>query len=152
MPTPSPQRPPGTSALPRDRLPLDVAWMLPRHPRSVGRARRRLREQLDAWKVPEALTETAALLLSELMTNAYQHARATPGREILTRCELSAERLRIEVSDAGDTLPEPRTVTVEEESGRGLALVAALSDNWGAQLRSCGIGKTVWCEWALPRE
>jgi hypothetical protein len=50
--------------------------------------------------------------------------------------------------DANDTLPEPRTAALDEESGRGLTLVAALADTWGAEPREGGIGKTVWYELA----
>lgn len=81
----------------------DIEWRLPRHPRSVSRARTLLRDQATAWKLPDEVTETAALLLSELMTNAYRHAKVSPGREIWARCSMEADRLRISVSDANDT-------------------------------------------------
>lgn len=128
-------------------LPRDIEWRLPRHPRSVRRARVLLREHIHAWKLPDEVTETAVLLLSELMTNAYRHATVSPGREIRARCLLLGEdRLRVEVSDANDSLPVPRPAGVDDDSGRGLALVAALADTWGAEPRPCGIGKTVWFE------
>jgi anti-sigma regulatory factor (Ser/Thr protein kinase) len=127
-------------------VPQDIEWRLPRHARSVGRARTVFREQATSWKLPDAVTETAVLLLSELMTNAYRHAKVSPGREIWVRCILEMNRLRISVMDANDTLPEPRTAASDEESGRGLTLVAALADEWGAEPREGGIGKTVWYE------
>ena len=58
-------------------VPQDIEWRLPRHARSVSRARTLLREQATSWKLPDELTETAALLLSELMTNAYRHAKVS---------------------------------------------------------------------------
>lgn len=124
----------------------DVEWRLPRHARSVGRARALFREQAGSWKLPDEVTETAVLLLSELMTNAYRHAKVSPGREIRCRCVLAADRLHISVTDANDTLPTPREASLDEESGRGLALLAALADTWGAEPRPHGIGKTVWFE------
>ncbi|MFJ8537134.1 ATP-binding protein [Streptomyces sp. NPDC093591] len=127
-------------------VPQDIEWRLPRHARSVGRARTLFREQATSWKLPDDVTETAVLLLSELMTNAYRHAKVSPGREIWARCILEANRLRISVMDANDTLPEPRTAAWGEESGRGLTLVAALADEWGAAPREGGIGKAVWYE------
>ncbi|MEU6481411.1 ATP-binding protein [Streptomyces sp. NPDC047017] len=124
---------------------------MPRHARSVGRARTLLREQAASWKIPDEVTETAVLLLSELMTNAYRHARTSPGREIWARCVLEdGGRLRVTVTDANDTLPVPRRAAPEDESGRGLALVAALAADWGAAPRPCGIGKTVWFELESP--
>ncbi|MFB6957178.1 ATP-binding protein [Streptomyces sp. NPDC056309] len=130
-------------------LPQDIEFRFARDARSVGRARVLLREQA---KLPDEVTETAVLLLSELMTNAYRHAKA-PGREIRARCVLSEEgRLRISVTDANDTLPAPREAAPEEESGRGLALVETLASEWGAEPRPGGIGKAVWFELELgPR-
>ncbi|GAB2962774.1 hypothetical protein GCM10023080_024210 [Streptomyces pseudoechinosporeus] len=122
----------------------DVEWQLPRHARSVGRARTLLRDQATAWKLPDELTETAVLLLSELMTNAYRHAKVTPGRQIRTRCVLDAGHLCVSVTDANDTLPTLREAAPDDESGRGLPLVATLADDWGAEPRNGGIGKTVW--------
>ncbi|MFJ6560515.1 ATP-binding protein [Streptomyces sp. NPDC091412] len=130
-------------------LPQDIEFRFPRHARSVGRARLLLREQATSWKLPDGVTETAVLLLSELMTNAYRHAKA-PGREIRARCVLSDDgRLHISVTDANDVLPMPREASPEDESGRGLALVEALADDWGAEPRPGGIGKTVWFELEL---
>ncbi|MFF4759130.1 ATP-binding protein [Streptomyces sp. NPDC001292] len=130
-------------------LPQDIEFRFPRDARSVGRARVLLLEQATSWKLPDGVTETAVLLLSELMTNAYRHAKA-PGREIRARCVLSDEgRLRISVADANDTLPTPREASPEDESGRGLALVETLADDWGTEHRPAGIGKTVWFELEL---
>lgn len=125
---------------------MDIEWRLPRHARSVGRARTLLREQATSWELPDDLTQTAVLLLSELMTNAYRHAKVSPGREIRARCVLEAGRLRISVADAYDMLPAPREASPDDESGRGLTLVAALADDWGAGPRPGGIGETVWFE------
>jgi anti-sigma regulatory factor (Ser/Thr protein kinase) len=129
--------------------PQIVEWRLTRHARSVGRARAFLREQACSWKIPDETAETAVLLLSELMTNACKHARVSPGREIWARCSLFDDRMRIEVSDASEELPLLRQAGPEEESGRGLTLVAALANDWGAHPRPCGIGKTVWFELRL---
>ncbi|MGW7361877.1 ATP-binding protein [Streptomyces sp. NPDC054841] len=125
-----------------------IEWRLPRSPRSAGRARALLAEQARDWKIPDDMTETAVLLLSELVTNACRHARVSPGREVWTRCVLGGDgaTLRVEVSDASDALPCARVAAPDDESGRGLTLVAALADAWGAYPRECGIGKTVWFE------
>lgn len=135
---------------PTPRAPLDVEWRLPRHSRSVGRSRNRLRKLSQSWELPEDAVETAVLLLSELMTNASCHARVPSDRLIGTRCVLRTDALRVEVSDACSVLPTPRQAALDDESGRGLALVEALADAWGAHHRECGIGKTVWFEVRLP--
>ncbi|MFP8944273.1 ATP-binding protein [Streptomyces fenghuangensis] len=79
----------------------------------------------------------------ELVAEACRHARTPPGREIALRRVLGDRGLRVEVCDAGDGMPRPRGTLPEDESGRGLALAAALSDTWGAYPRPCGTGKTV---------
>ncbi|MGW3072619.1 ATP-binding protein [Kitasatospora sp. NPDC001132] len=133
--------------------PVDlVEWMFPRLPRSAGRARIRFIRQAFEWEVPVDTAETALILLSELVTNACRHARGPRDRMIGVRVLLPTPSvLRIEVSDANSDLPTVRQATPEDESGRGLELVAALATSWGAHLRGDGhIGKTTWCELALP--
>lgn len=127
-------------------LPKVAEWRLSRHPLNISRSRTFFQEQAYAWKVADDTVETAVLLLSELMTNAYRHARVSPGREIGLRCLLGDRGLRVEVSDASDALPWLRNVGPDDDSGRGLTLVAAFADAWGAYPRCCGIGKTVWFE------
>ncbi|MEV5952857.1 ATP-binding protein [Streptomyces sp. NPDC051987] len=127
----------------------DIEWRLPRHARSVGRARELFREQATSWGLPQEVTDTAELLLSELMTNAYRHAKVPAGREIWARCVVTDDRVRVTVTDASGILPTPGTAPLDAESGRGLALVAAFADDWGAERRRCGIGKEMWFELAL---
>ncbi|PWI17545.1 ATP-binding protein [Streptomyces sp. Act143] len=122
-----------------------VVWQLPRHPRSVGRSRALLRAQAADWKLPDEVTDTAVLLLSELMTNAYRHARVSPGREIRVRCVLGDDRrLRVSVTDADESMPTFRNPSPDDESGRGLILVTLLAETWGTEPRTDGVGKTVW--------
>ncbi|MFC3351987.1 ATP-binding protein [Streptomyces echinoruber] len=116
----------------------------------MARARTLLREQASSWKLPEEVVETAVLLLGELMTNAYRHAKVPRGREMWARAVLAEDHLRVSVTDADDTLPAPREAAPDDETGRGLALVAALADDWGAEPRAAGIGKTVWCVLRVP--
>ncbi|MFI9308035.1 ATP-binding protein [Streptomyces triculaminicus] len=137
----------------RPRTPLKfVGWCFPCHPRSVGRARRLLREEARDWPVGEETTDVAVLLLSELMANACRHGRTMPEREVRALCTVDGEKLRIEVSDAGRGVPRVRQAGDDDEAGRGLALVAALADLWNVSLRPHGTGKTVWCELRLRQE
>lgn len=126
-----------------------IEWRLPRTPRSVGRARALLAAQAREWKIPDDHANSAVLLLSELMTNACRHARVPAGREVWARCILVGEVLRVEVLDANNALPQPRSASSDDESGRGLVLVAALADTWGFEPRPYGIGKAVWFELAV---
>ena len=92
------------------------------------------------------------LLVSELVTNAVT-AMAGYGQAAI-RLRLSAGRTRvlIEVWDADPRPPEPKdlgeygTPDPQEEGGRGLFLVAALSARWDWYLTGEPMGKVVWCE------
>ncbi|MFJ1704183.1 ATP-binding protein [Kitasatospora sp. NPDC088346] len=125
---------------------VPTEWLLPLRARSAGRARALLRARAHAWSLPGETTETALLLLSELVTNACRHARVPPGRRVGIRCTLRDGVLRVEVSDPGDGVPHPRRAAPDDESGRGLALVSALATAWGSHPRPSGPGKTVWFE------
>ncbi|MFJ1613774.1 ATP-binding protein [Streptomyces sp. NPDC088251] len=117
-----------------------------RHPRCVSPARAELRTALAGWGRC-ALEESAVLVLSELLTNAGQHARVSPGREIETRFRPMADGVRIEVHDASDVPPDVREPEPGACGGRGLVLVSALVDRWRYGARG-GPGKVVWAEFA----
>jgi anti-sigma regulatory factor (Ser/Thr protein kinase) len=114
--------------------------LLPR-PGTPRAARHALREALHG--LDRRLLEDAELLLSELITNAARHAggRST----ILLRIGLLSPGLRLEISDGSATLPRPRSAAAGDDTGRGLAVVEALADDWGV-VPVPGDGKTVWCE------
>ncbi|KPI06826.1 hypothetical protein OK074_4007 [Actinobacteria bacterium OK074] len=85
------------------------------------------------------------LVVDELMVNAVTHGRVprTYGRQIGLLMEKSGDLIRVQVRDTqSDKMPEVRTPAVRDEEGRGLLLVAELSDNWG--VRKEVVGKTVW--------
>ncbi|MFI9327556.1 ATP-binding protein [Kitasatospora sp. NPDC052868] len=108
----------------------------PPGPPQRGRARLQLLRQAHSWRVPDDATETALLLLSELVTNACRHACAPRDRLIGVRFAFSSgEPLRVEVTDANPALPDPRQAGPEDENGRGLELVEALATAWGVELK-----------------
>jgi anti-sigma regulatory factor (Ser/Thr protein kinase) len=111
---------------------------------SVRKARRELRGTLGEWGL-DGLAESAELVLSELMTNALRHARSPRGRLVETRYErVGGGCVRIEVHDANDRIPQMRRAADDDEGGRGLALVDALTERrWGVSSRQ-GVGKLVW--------
>ncbi|MFI6863216.1 ATP-binding protein [Streptomyces sp. NPDC050421] len=115
-----------------------------RHPRCVGLARAELLAALEGWGLV-ALRDSAALVLSELLTNAGRHARVSPGREIETRFLSVDGGLRIEVHDGSESPPQECKPDVDACEGRGLLLVSALADAWGFGDRG-GPGKVFWAE------
>jgi hypothetical protein len=139
----------GTPAAPAEERPSVVEKMWPPAPHSVGRARQFLVRHLDAWGLPQ-LTDNAQLIVSELVTNAVTHAHPPYGHLISTRFERLESGVRIEVHDSNDNKPERRDASAEEESGRGLGLVDALTGgHWGVSDRN-GPGKMVWAVCAAP--
>nr|WP_236061028.1 ATP-binding protein [Actinacidiphila acididurans] len=124
-----------------DRPVVERTW--PPAPRSVGGARRFLADHLCAWGLSH-LTDTAGLVVSELVTNAVAHAHPPYGHLVFTRFERLECGVRIEVHDSSDSKPELREAPDDEESGRGLLLVDVLTGgHWGIGDRN-GPGKAVW--------
>jgi DNA-binding NarL/FixJ family response regulator len=115
---------------------------LPAEALSAGRAREAVTTALIS-DVNDTALDTLVLLTSELVTNVVAHARTTCHLGV----ELFPDVVRVSVSDESGTPPQPRAATPNEESGRGLSLVEALSSNWGVITRTAG--KTVWFE--VPR-
>ncbi|WP_329135682.1 ATP-binding protein [Streptomyces sp. NBC_01476] len=121
----------------------------PMDPRSVRDARQHLRGVLDRWDLGK-LTDAAELVVSELVTNALQHADV-PGRLIETRYQQTAEGgLDIEIHDADSRVPAVREAGPHDESGRGLTLVDTLTQGrWGVRSRApregaAAAGKFIW--------
>jgi anti-sigma regulatory factor (Ser/Thr protein kinase) len=125
-----------------------VEWTFPAHPGAVRTARRAVREQLRAWGL-DGFADVAALLVSELVTNALRHATGPIGVRLVRPVDLGAA-LRVEVSDPLPDPPRERVARPDDESGRGLQLVANSSDRWGT--RRADNGKTVWFELCAPAE
>ena len=123
-----------------------VEWTFPAEPGAVRTARTAVRAQLRDWDL-DALADIAALLVSELVTNALRHATGPIGVR-LVRPVGPAGVLLVEVSDPLPDLPRERVARPEDESGRGLQLVAGACVRWGTRLGETG--KTVWFELAVP--
>ena len=128
-------------SLSRPRL-LQVA--VPAHPSCAGRVRRMVAAHLTLWHLSHLLDE-AVLATSELFANAVRHAGADPADSIALVLEHTEDELRVTLSDPSPLLPRPRTSGTAAESGRGLAIVAALADDWGTAPPDPGTpGKKVW--------
>lgn len=112
--------------------------------RSVTRARVRATELVEKWGHPEA-AQDVGLLVSELATNAVRYGRVV-GRLFRVEVRLGGGVLRVGVTDArGELRPAaPEAVGDEDESGRGLLIVAAVAARW--DVMPLDVGKTVWAE------
>ena len=107
---------------------------LPAAPIAVPEARSRVRAVISAWDVPVD-PSVAVLLTSELVTNAIRHEA---GETVTLSITCSRGRLRADVHDTSRLLPVLMEVPVDAEAGRGLMLVATLSDQWGVYLTPAG--------------
>ncbi|RPE44788.1 histidine kinase-like protein [Streptomyces sp. Ag109_O5-1] len=117
------------------------------HPGSPAQARRLVRARLTGWSVCADTCDTAELVISELVTNAIVH---TASSRVVCELHDHDDTVRIAVHDEGCSPdePHPSPQRPEEEHGRGLLLVDALCQAWGAQEH--GPGLLVWAE--LPRQ
>ncbi|MEV0524553.1 ATP-binding protein [Streptomyces sp. NPDC050439] len=126
---------------------LCVSFALAPRPGSAAQARRMANAQLLGWDIGEDCRDAAALVVSELVTNAIVH---TASHRIV--CELCTKpgSLRIAVRDDGYGSGVPRPAhegpDTDEEHGRGLLLVEAVSNAWGVRDEGPGAGLTVWAE------
>ncbi|MEU5218705.1 ATP-binding protein [Streptomyces sp. NPDC020807] len=132
-------------------------------PSRIGQIRRIVSAHLRHWRL-DALVDAAALGLTELLSNVHRHAR--PDKRCTVEIELLLDRLTVSVRDHDPRIPEAGTLFDDTEldaadldgpdafealatSGRGLAIVGAISESWG--VRPCrDAGKVVWFTLAAP--
>ncbi|WP_052397429.1 ATP-binding protein [Streptomyces sp. NRRL F-5123] len=121
-----------------------LGFALPARGEAVSVARRRVRAYLGGAGCDPDTVETAALLVSELTTNAVRHT-ASPVFEC--RVHFDGVRVRLEVEDHGGTpdRPERREPGPGDVDGRGLLLVDALCARWDVAEAPCG-GRIVGAE------
>ncbi|MFB7170261.1 SpoIIE family protein phosphatase [Streptomyces sp. NPDC056254] len=127
-----------TRTVPADRI---ATWDLAPDPSLVSDVRGAATRQLAEWGLDE-LAFAAELMLSELVTNAVRY-----GSEPIQVRLIHDRNLICEVSDGSSTAPHLRRAATTDEGGRGLFLVAQLSQAWGA--RYTAQGKVIWAECAL---
>ncbi|WP_241661171.1 ATP-binding protein [Thermomonospora catenispora] len=125
------------------------AVLLPHAPSSVAIARRRLRSELRACGVRSSVVDDAAVIVSELLSNALRHARPLPSGQIQVSWTRTGDVLEVAVSDGG-AMTEPRRgqPTLSSLGGRGLGIVEALAEHWG--VRHEGDRTTVWAVLSAP--
>lgn len=113
--------------------------VLPANPRAVAGARRLVRTAIRIWGIPVD-AETAALLVSELVTNAVTHDRGEPGTApVSLTIAGDDDHLRVDVHDTSLALPVIDEVpAAHAEHGRGLLLVDTLAATWGCYPTAAG--------------
>jgi len=115
-------------------------------PSRIGQVRRIVSAQLRYWHL-DPLIDPAALGVTELLTNVHQHAQ--PDKTCTVEIELLLDRLTVSVHDHDPRLPVVEDADPSATCGRGLAMVAAVSESWG--VRPDGeSGKVVWFTLSAP--
>ncbi|MEX2983302.1 SpoIIE family protein phosphatase [Streptomyces sp. C36] len=116
-------------------------------PERIAEARRHIRDLMHDWPDPDQ-TDSAVLMVSEMVTNVLVH---TDGDALLI-AEISGRpgerRIRVDVEDSSDELPHRRQPGEMASSGRGLVLMELLAEAWGVDPR--GEGKNIWFELFEP--
>ncbi|MFD5945977.1 SpoIIE family protein phosphatase [Streptomyces collinus] len=118
-----------------------ATWAVPSDPSAVAQTRKDVVAQLERWGLSDAVFVTE-LVVSELVTNAIRHAQPPVQLRLIHDTTLICE-----VSDGGSTAPHLRRARAYDEGGRGLLLVAQLTERWGT--RQSATGKTIWAEQPL---
>ena len=111
-------------------------------PTSAAVVRRCLADDLDAHGIARERIEEILVVASELVGNAIRHTGAVRSEPLEVTWDVDAAGVTVRVGDSSCDELKPRTPTTEESGGRGLAIVAAMSDDWGVQWRDRG--KQVW--------
>jgi anti-sigma regulatory factor (Ser/Thr protein kinase) len=119
--------------------PRNTTRTFPAHVNSPSAARHFVLENLKGWADDELLAD-AAVVVTELATNAVVHARS----EFTVEIAPVEAGVRISVLDCGPDQWVGKAVSFMASHGRGLGLVAALSRSWGKSARDGG--KVVWAE------
>ncbi|MEU6084461.1 ATP-binding protein [Streptomyces sp. NPDC047108] len=109
-------------------------------PSRIGQVRRIVSAQLRYWHL-DPLIDSAALGVTELLTNVHRHAE--PDKQCRVEIDLLRDRLTVSVRDNDPRVPSLRCADLAALGGRGLTLVASVSESWGVRPHDEG-GKVVW--------
>ncbi len=119
---------------------------------SAALARRRVVSDLSGHHVEQTALEDIALVVSELVSNAVRHARAVPGAGVNIGWECAEDAVQLRVTDGGsrNAAPHVRHAGPSDTTGRGLAVVRTLAQEWGVEQGADGT--TVWARIVTPCE
>jgi anti-sigma regulatory factor (Ser/Thr protein kinase) len=119
-------------------------------PSSAAVARRRIQASFRDSGLSDEDAFDAALIASELVANAVRHAAPLPSGHLAVEWILEADGYRISVTDGGSQhRVSSRPANGRDLSGRGLAIVAALAQDWGVSTNVGSAYITVWARGVL---
>lgn len=113
---------------------------------AIRRTRRHVATYMLRWPgADEEAVADAQLVATELVANAIRHA----GLAVVLEIGHDDSHFVVAVCDGSAVLPEPRVPTDGDEGGRGMQLIAALSEEWGVDSLPGG-HKRVWARLLRP--
>ncbi|MCX5400707.1 SpoIIE family protein phosphatase [Streptomyces sp. NBC_00102] len=121
-------------------------WSIPARPELVASIRSAVSRRLNDWGLDDLTVMASELVVSELVTNSVRYA----GGPLDVRLIRTDDTLVCEVRDPASTQPRLRRARTTDEGGRGLFLVAQMTDRWGC--RYGDDGKTIWTEQPIAAE
>ncbi len=111
--------------------------------------RRQIVADLARRQLPSQVVDEAEIVTSELVANAFRHARALTDGTIRVHWKVKGAVVEVEVSDGGgDTVPRPSPQAVYATNGRGLRIVRSVAHEWGVTENKTG--RTVWASIGGP--
>ncbi|MFJ3106772.1 ATP-binding protein [Streptomyces sp. NPDC086835] len=128
--------------MPAPRVPADdhgeLTEMLEHRPEAASAARHTAQEVLSAWDLSSETADAVLLVVSELVTNAVEHAQ--PPLALHLHREPTGSRVWVGVTDGGPAAQDGTWTSscTDDEHGRGLAVVDALADAHGARTHTSG--------------
>jgi anti-sigma regulatory factor (Ser/Thr protein kinase) len=129
---------------------VGVGTLAVRHDRaSAALVRHSIADDLAGSGIDSDSIDDVVLVASELVGNAVRHAAASFDSSLAVSWDVEADAVVVRVLDGSPELPRQRATKDTENSGRGLAIVAAVSADWG--VRRNEHGKQVWARVAIAR-
>ncbi|HET6877176.1 MAG TPA: ATP-binding protein [Jatrophihabitans sp.] len=126
--------------------------LLRRDPGGAAKVRREIAEDLRRHRLTPDSIDDVVLVASELVTNAVLHARdGLTGLDVAWDVidDHSSSAVVVRVNDTSSTPPLRRQAGPQATGGRGLAIVAAIAEDWGVRPQSSG--KQVWARVPVRR-
>lgn len=117
-------------------------------PRSARQARNFVRDTMGNWGLAH-LAHDVCLAVSELVTNAIQHANSRALVTLIRR----ENGTQLRVRDESCSIPDTRELSDTATNGRGMQLISGLGKDWGVQMvpaaeppEDFADGKVVWVD------
>lgn len=122
---------------------MDVGALAVKHDAaSAAIVRAAVARDLATYALSDDSIGDVLLVVSELVGNAVLHTAATVGDGLDVQWDVVDGHVLVEVDDPSSQAPQQRIATEQDFGGRGLAIVAAISSDWG--VRNIRGGKRVW--------